>query len=279
MALKVLKPTTPGQRGTVLVDRSVLTAGKPIKSLTVTIKGPTGRSKGKVTTRHKGGRLIRKYRIIDFKRSVRNVYGTITTIEYDPFRNAFVSLVVYDNGQKRYIITPHNVSVGHRIITAENASPDIGNSMPLKNIPVGQQVYNIELMPNSKGTIVRSAGTSAVLLGFDGDYAQIRLPSKEVRLFKKDCYATIGVVSNPDAKNEVLGKAGRNRWRGVRPTVRGMVMPPNAHPHGGGEAKGVIGHIPRDPWGNIRGKLTRRKRNRFSKFIITNRKGRKHIKK
>ncbi len=278
MALKVLKPVTPSSRGAVRVDhKATVTAAKPLKRLTKRIRQSDGRSGGKISMHHKGGAVAKNYRTIDFGRKVRDVQGTIQTIEYDPYRNAYISLVSYQNGVKSYILTPADVKVGQSVISGEEASIEIGNATRLARIPVGTLVHNIELNPGSGGTLVRAAGLSATILGIDGDYAQLRLPSKEVRLINSNSYATIGTLSNSDFKNVVLGKAGRNRWKGVRPTTRGMAKDPSSHPHGGGEAKGVIGHTPRDKWGNIRGKLTRRKSNRFNRFRLVNRKGRKIV--
>jgi len=224
---------------------------------------------------HKGGSVKRKYRIIDFDRSIRDIEGTVETIEYDPNRNVYVSLVGYSNGVKAYMLTPEGVKVGTKVMSGDDAPIEPGNSLPLLKIPVGTQIHNIELNPGSGAVMVRSAGGVASILGFDKGYAQIRMPSKEVRLINVKCYATIGTLSNADFKNTIVGKAGRNRRKGIRPTVRGMVKSPVAHPHGGGEAKGVIGHIPRDRWGNIRGKITRRRKNKYKHLILVNRKGRK----
>lgn len=276
MALKVLKPTTASRRGTILINhKNTITTTKPESTLTLTIKKPAGRNRGKISVHHKGGSVQKKYRIIDFKRSIRGIEGQISTIEYDPNRNVYISLVTYTNGQKAYMLTPEGVKVGDKVTAGEDAPIEIGNSLPLSKIPVGTSIHNIELNPGSGGVMVRSAGMSATLMGFDKDKAQIKLPSKEVRIINASCYATIGTLSNADYKNIVLGKAGRNRWKGVRPTVRGMVKPPSEHPHGGGEAKGVIGHVAKDRWGNVKGTKTRRKKNRFAKNILMNRKGQK----
>jgi large subunit ribosomal protein L2 len=279
VALKILKPVTPSSRGTVLVAKKKdTTRSTPTRSLTRRLKKSSGRSHGKISTHHKGGGNAKRYRIIDFKRGIRDLAGVITSIEYDPNRNVYISLVVYENGQKTYILTPQGVNVGDKVSAGDNASADIGNAMPLNKIPVGTQVHNIEINPGSGGVMVRAAGMSATLMGFDEDNrAQIKLPSKEVRLVNSACYATIGTLSNTDNKNTKKGKAGRNRWLGIRPTVRGMVKPPSDHPHGGGEAKGVIGHVVKDRWGNIRGKNTRRKKNRFSQLRLVNRKGQKIV--
>jgi large subunit ribosomal protein L2 len=278
MALKVLKPTTAGQRGTILINhKGTVTTSKPEKSLTYESKKQAGRSHGAITVRHKGGAVKKKYRVVDFKRLVRNIVGTVMTIEYDPNRNVYISLINHSNGQKSYILTPQGLQVGSKVMAGDEATPEIGNAMPIRRIPAGSQIHNIEVNPGSGGAMVRAAGLSATIMGFDGDKAQIKLPSKEVRIVNANCYATIGALSNADYKNTVIGKAGRNRRKGIRPTVRGMVMPPNSHPHGGGEAKGVIGHVAKDVWGNVRGKKTRRVKHRFTKNILVNRKGRKIV--
>jgi large subunit ribosomal protein L2 len=276
VALKVLKPTNASRRGTILIDHSkVVTTDKPLKKLTVTLKRAVGRSGGKISVRHRGGKGTVKYRIIDFKRSIRDIEGTVATIEYDPNRNVYISLVKYSNGQVAYILTPQGIEVGTKVMAGDEAPLTTANALPLNKIPVGTPIHNLELNPGSGGTMVRAAGTTATLMGFDKGKAIIKLPSKEMRLLNSNCYATIGVLSNADDKNTVIGKAGRNRWKGVRPTVRGMVMPPSEHPHGGGEAKGVIGHVAKDKWGNVKGTKTRRKKNRFTKNILVNRKGQK----
>jgi large subunit ribosomal protein L2 len=276
VALKVLKPTNASRRGTILVDhKASITTDKPFKKLTVTLKRAVGRSGGRISVRHRGGKGTIKYRIIDFKRSLRDVEGTIATIEYDPNRNVYISLIQYLNGQVGYILSPQGVKVGDKVMAGEDSPVNLGCALPVRKIAIGTEIHNIELNPGSGGVMVRAAGLSATLMGFDKDKAQIKLPSKEIRLINADCYATIGVLSNADHKNIVLGKAGRNRWKGVRPTVRGMVMPPSEHPHGGGEAKGVIGHVAKDKWGNVKGTKSRRKKNRFTQNILVNRKGQK----
>lgn len=276
--LKKLKPVTPSTRSIIRLNyNSIVTTKAPEKSLIEIIKGPTGRTKGKITVHHKGGRLKRYYRIVDFKRKIRNLEGVVKTIEFDPNRSSLISLVSYSNGQKAYILTPEGLKVGDKIIAGENAPLSIGNALPLEKIPTGTPIHNIELNPGSGCVLVRSAGTSATITGFDGKYAIVRLPSKEVRFINSQCYATIGVVSNADWRNRVVGKAGTNRLRGIRPTVRGMAKDPKSHPHGGGEGKGVIGHIPKDRWGNIRGKITRRVKNRYNFMRLYNRKGQKIV--
>lgn len=276
--LKKLKPITAATRSIVRINyKDVVNAKRPEKSLIEVLKGSFGRSRGKITVHHKGGRLKRFYRIIDFKRKIREVEGVVKTIEYDPNRSALISLIYYSNGQKAYILTPEGLKVGDKIIASENATPTVGNSLPLYKIPTGIPIHNIELNPGSGGVLVRSAGVSATIAGFDGDLAIVKLPSKEVRLINAKCFATIGAVSNFDWKNRVIGKAGSNRLKGIRPTVRGMAKDPKSHPHGGGEGKGVIGHIPKDRWGNIRGKITRRVKNRYNFMRLYNRKGQKIV--
>jgi large subunit ribosomal protein L2 len=278
VALKVLKPVTPSSRGQVRINhKATVTTSKPTKRLTKHVKQAKGRSHGKISMHHQGGGVKKLYREIDFGRKIREVVGKVETIEYDPNRNVYISLIAYQNGTKAYILNPEGVKVGDKVQAGDEVSIEVGNATKLSRIPVGTPIHNIELNPGSGGTLVRSAGSSATILGVDKEFAQVRLPSKEVRLINSNSYATIGTLSNSDYKNIVLGKAGRKRWKGVRPTTRGMVQDPASHPHGGGEAKGVIGHTPRDKWGNIRGKLTRRKRNRFNKFRLVNRKGRKIV--
>lgn len=275
-SLKVLKPYTPSSRGTVRIDySSVVTTDEPEKSLIVMIKKPKGRSGGKITTHHKGGGVKRYYRIIDYKRKIRGIEGIVKTVEYDPNRSSLISLVVYPNGIKAYIISPEGIKVGDKVMAGEDAPLKIGNALPLCKIPVGTEIHNIELNPGAGGVLVRAAGSKAVLIGFTGKYAQVRMPSKEVRLINSQCYATIGVVSNSDWINRNVGKAGSNRLKGIRPTVRGMAKDPASHPHGGGEGRGVIGHVPKDRWGNVRGKVTRRKKNRYNFMRLIDRKGRK----
>lgn len=277
MALKVLKPVTASNRGTILVDhKSNVSGARPTRSLTKIVKKSSGRSHGKISVHHKGGGNQRRYRVIDFKRQVRDIQGVVETIEYDPNRNVYISLIVYTNGQKSYILAPEGLTVGSKVMAGENAPLLTGNALPLNKIPLGTAVHNIEINPGSGGVMVRTAGSSAVLMGFDeAGKAQLKLPSKEIRLVHPNCYATIGTLSNSELKNTKIGKAGRNRWKGIRPTVRGMVKPPSDHPHGGGEAKGVIGHVAKDRWGNVKGKKTRRVNHRFTQMILVNRKGTK----
>ena len=273
MALKIFKPITPGTRGRVDLVRDHLTAKKPEKTLTLGMVSHAGRGGGgRISVRHQGGGHKRKYRDIDFKRNKHGIPGTVKTIEYDPNRSANIALVYYADGDKRYIIAPKGLQVGQKIMAGEGASPTVGNALPLALIPVGFTVHNIELQLGRGGQLARSAGTSAMIAGNEGDYVIIRLPSSEMRRVNGRCYATIGVVGNEDHMNVRLGKAGRRRWMGVRPTVRGMAMNPVDHPLGGGEGAGK-GRNPVTPWGQpCKGYKTRNKRKTSSKFIISRRK-------
>ena len=273
MALKVHKPITPGTRGRIDLKRDELTTNRPEKSLTSGKKRGSGRDgQGRITVRHKGGGHKRRYREIDFKRDKHGVPGTVQTIEYDPNRSANIALIFYADGEKRYIIAPKGLEVGQKILSGENAAPTVGNALPLEAIPVGFTVHNIELTIGKGGQLARSAGASALVAAKEGDYVTIRLPSSEVRLVHKKCYATIGIVGNEDRMNTQLGKAGRSRWLGVRPTVRGMSMNPVDHPLGGGEGRGK-GRNPVTPWGQpCKGFKTRKKRKVSSNFIVSRRK-------
>ena len=273
MALKIFKPITPGTRGRVDLVRNHLTAKKPEKTLTSGMVSHAGRGGGgRISVRHQGGGHKRKYRDIDFKRNKHGIPGTVKTIEYDPNRSANIALVYYADGDKRYIIAPKGLQVGQKIMAGETAAPTVGNALPLGLIPVGFTVHNIELQLGRGGQLARSAGTSAMIAGNEGDYVIIRLPSSEMRRVNSKCYATIGVVGNEDHMNVRLGKAGRKRWMGVRPTVRGMAMNPVDHPLGGGEGAGK-GRNPVTPWGQpCKGYKTRNKRKTSSKFIISRRK-------
>jgi large subunit ribosomal protein L2 len=255
-------------------DFKELTGTKPTKSLLVSSHSSKGRNnQGKITIRHRGGGHKRRYRLIDFKRNKRNSIGKIVSIEYDPNRNARIALVQYEDGDKRYILHPESVIAGNQIEAGPNSSLNIGNSLPLENIPLGYDVHNIELFPNKGGQIARSAGSSAKILAKEGDYVTLKLPSKEVRLVPKNCYATIGKVGNASHMNLTLGKAGRKRWLGTRPTVRGVVMNACDHPHGGGEGRSPIGRKhPCTPWGKpALGVKTRSKKKSTSIFIIRKR--------
>ena len=271
MALKKLKPVTPGQRGVVLVDRSELHSGKPFKTLTEGMRRTGGRnSSGRLTARNTGGGHRRRYRLIDFKRQKRDVVATVDRLEYDPNRTAFIALVTYKDGEKSYVLAPQKLVAGMEIVAGEKADIKPGNALPLKNIPVGTIVHNIELKKDKGGQIARSAGCYAQVVGRDGDYIQIKLNSGEMRLILGECYATIGAVSNADNRNINLGKAGRNRWRGIRPHTRGTAMNPVDHPLGGGEGRN-FGRHPKSPTGKLaRGPKTRRNK-KSNKFIMRSR--------
>lgn len=279
MALKESKPTTPTRRHTVLLDnRKRLTKKKPEKALLKNVTYNAGRNaKGRITTRHKGGRVKRRLRIIDFKREKVGVKGLIKAIEYDPNRSANLALVVYEDGEKRYILAPDGIEVGTTVVTAEDAPIRVGNVLPIKSIPSGMAVHNIELVRGNGGQLCRSAGNSAQIMGLSGEYVQIKMPSGEIRLVYGDNYATIGEVGNSDHSNVKLGKAGRKRHMGVRPSVRGMAMHAKEHPHGGGEGKGQIGGQKKDVYGNRAG-LKTRKNKRTNKFILRRRSTRRRPK-
>jgi large subunit ribosomal protein L2 len=274
MAIKIYKPYTPSTRNRSVLNFTLLSKVKPEKSLVISNQRAKGRNNaGRITTRHKGGGHKRKYRLIDFKRNKYNVKGTIISIEYDPNRNANIALVNYDDGEKRYILHPENLQIGDTIFSGKNIDIQIGNSLPLEAIPVGTDIHNIEIFPGKGGQLSRSAGTSAKILGKENDFVILRLSSKEIRLFKKECVATVGKISNADFYNVVLGKAGRNRWLGNRPAVRGSVMNPVDHPHGGGEGRCPIGRPrPLTPWGKpALGIKTRKRKNKSDIFIIRSR--------
>jgi large subunit ribosomal protein L2 len=274
MGIKIYKPYTPSSRNKSVLDFSILSKVEPEKSLVVANHRANGRNnQGRITIRHKGGGHKRKYRLIDFKRNKYDVAGKVMSIEYDPNRNAFISLINYEDGEKRYILHPENLKVGDSISTGKTAAIQIGNSLPLENIPLGTDVHNVELFPGKGGQLIRSAGTSAKVLAKENDFVVLRLSSKEIRLFKKECYATVGRISNSDFYNVVLGKAGRSRWLGIRPTVRGSVMNPVDHPHGGGEGRCPIGKPrPLTPWGKpALGVKTRKRKNKSDMFIIRSR--------
>ena len=276
MALKSYKPTTPGQRGLVLIDRSELWKGRPLKALTEGISKHAGRNNtGRITMRRKGGGAKRLYRKVDFKRNKMDMLAVVERIEYDPNRTAFIALVKYDDGELCYIIAPQRLAIGDKIISANKADIKPGNTMPFTGMPIGSIVHNIELKPGKGGQIARSAGTYAQFIGRDGAYAQIRLSSGELRIVRQECRATIGAVSNPDHGNQNMGKAGRNRHKGIRPSVRGVVMNPVDHPHGGGEGRTSGGRHPVTPWGKpTKGARTRTNR-RTDKFIIRSRHSKK----
>ncbi|HHW90577.1 MAG TPA: 50S ribosomal protein L2 [Clostridiales bacterium] len=271
MAIKRLRPMTPGTRFKTVIDYSALTKKKPEKSLLVSLNRTGGRNnQGKITVRHIGGGSRRKYRIIDFKRNKDNVPAKVAAIEYDPNRTAFIALLHYADGEKRYILAPLGLQVGDTVMSGENADIKAGNAMPLESVPVGTMVHNIELQPKRGGQLVRSAGGAAQLMAKEGKYATLRLPSGEMRMVPIACRATIGQVGNVDSELISLGKAGRKRHLGIRPGVRGVAMNPVDHPHGGGEGKSPVGMpSPMTPWGKkARGFKTRKKKNRSDKFII-----------
>ena len=274
MAIKFYKPTSPGRRFMSVSAFEEITCDKPEKSLTVTLKKHAGRnSRGKITVRHRGGGYRPKYRIIDFKRRKDGIPGKVSAIEYDPNRSANIALIVYADGEKRYIIAPNKLGVGDVIVSGADADIKVGNALPLRNIPVGTVIHNIELKPGRGAQLVRSAGNGAQLMAKEGDYAQVRLPSGEVRKIRIECRATIGEVGNLDHENIKIGKAGKKRHMGIRPTVRGSVMNPNDHPHGGGEGRAPIGRKgPVTPWGKPALGLKTRKKNKASdKYIVKRR--------
>ncbi len=259
MALKSYKPNTPGQRGLVLVSRESLWSGKPEKTLTIGLSKSGGRNnKGRVTARRRGGGHKRLYRMIDFKRNHFEIPAKVERIEYDPNRSAFIALLLYNDGKKSYILAPQRLAVGDTVVSSAKADIKPGNALPLANIPVGTIIHNVELKPGKGGQIARSAGTYVQLVGRDQSYSILRLNSGEQRMTRSECMATIGAVSNPDNKNIKLAKAGRSRWLGRRPSVRGVAMNPIDHPHGGGEGKTSGGRHPVTPWGKpTKGKKTR----------------------
>lgn len=269
MALKKYNPVTPSQRGLVRTDRSALWKGDPVKQLTVGLRKTGGRNNlGRITSRHIGGGHKKLYRLIDFKRNKYDIAGTVERIEYDPNRTAFIALIKYEDGQLSYILAPAKLKEGDQVMSGQNVDIKVGNALPLKNIPTGSVIHNIEMKPGKGGQIARSAGASANLVGKDSGYAQIKLSSGEIRLILLECFATIGELSNQDKKNINIGKAGRNRWLGNRPHVRGVAMNPIDHPHGGGEGKTSGGRHPVTPWGKpTKGKKTR-KNKLTSQFIL-----------
>ncbi len=259
MALKTYNPTTPGRRGLVLVDRAGLWKGKPEKSLTEGLRNKGGRNNnGRITARRRGGGHKRRYRIIDFKRLKHDVEATVLRLEYDPNRTAFIALIKYADGELSYILAPQRLREGDKIISGDTVDIKPGNAMPMQNIPVGTIIHNVEMKVGKGGQIARSAGTYAQIIGKDQGYAQLRLNSGELRMVRAECMATVGAVSNPDQQNIKLGKAGRKRWLGKRPSVRGVAMNPIDHPHGGGEGRTSGGRHPVTPWGKpTKGKRTR----------------------
>lgn len=275
MATKKYSPTSPSRRFMTVQDFSELTKKKPEKSLLDSLKNRAGRNNtGRITVRHRGGGNRAKYRIIDFKRDKDGIKAVVSAIEYDPNRTANIALLTYTDGEKRYILAPNQLKVGDEIQSGVDADIKPGNALPIANIPVGTLIHNIELKPGKGAQLVRSAGSAAQLMAKEGDYAHVRLPSSEVRLISMNCKATIGQVGNLEHENITIGKAGRKRWLGIRPTVRGVVMNPVDHPHGGGEGKSPIGKPgPVTPWGKpTLGLKTRKKKKPSDKFIVKRRK-------
>ncbi len=276
MGIKVYKPTTNGRRDMTTLTNEEITTSKPEKSLLVKLNYKAGRNNsGSITVRHKGGAQGRQYRLIDFKRNKDNIPGKVATIEYDPYRSANIALINYLDGEKRYIIAPDELKVGQTILSGEKVDIKVGNTMPIVNIPVGTVIHNIELHPGHGGQIARSAGASAQILGREERYVLVRLTSGEVRRILNECRATVGVVGNLDYSLVNIGKAGRTRHMGIRPTVRGSVMNPNDHPHGGGEGRQPVGRkSPMTPWGKVAlGKKTRKTKNKTDKLIVRRRNG------
>ena len=276
MPLKTFRPVTPSNRYKVLPDFQEITTDKPEKSLLRPLKKSGGRNnRGRITCRHRGGGHKRKYRIIDFKRRKFDIEGTVATVEYDPNRTCRIALIEYTDGEKAYILAPAGIKVGDKIVSSETAAPSIGNATPLSNVPLGTSIHNIELTPGSGGKIARSAGQFAVLSNREDGVALVKMPSGEIRKFNDRCLCTIGQVGNRDHMNEVSAKAGRTRWKGIRPTVRGMCMNPVDHPNGGGEGKSKSGggrqHL-KSPWGHVKGQKTRQKHKGSDKFIVQRRK-------
>jgi large subunit ribosomal protein L2 len=276
--MKIYKPTTPSRRGMTGIDFSQLSKKRPEKRLLKYIKRNAGRSSasGRITTRHKGGGVKKLYRIIEFSQTKKDLPAKVIALEYDPNRTAFIALIEYKDNERQYIIAPQNLKIGEEIIFSESAPLTPGNRMKLKNIQVGTMVYNVELEPGKEGKAVRSAGSSAQVLAQDEDYTSLKMPSTEIRKFRGECFASIGMVSNPENRFYNTGKAGKNRLRGIRPTVRGSAMNPVDHPHGGGEGRQPIGlKYPKTPWGKHALGVKTRKRNKWSnKLIIQRRKSR-----
>ena len=274
MGIRYYKPTSPGLRGMTVSTFEEITATKPEKSLTVTLKKTAGRNnRGMITVRHKGGGYRLKYRVIDFKRNKDGIPATVSTIEYDPGRSANIALVVYADGEKKYIIAPKGLEVGMKVVSGSGADIQVGNALPLSEIPTGTLLHCIELKPGKGAQMVRSAGNAAQLIAKEGDFASLRLPSGEVRKVRLNCKAVIGEVGNGEHANIQYGKAGRKRHMGIRPTVRGSVMNPNDHPHGGGEGKAPVGRkSPVTPWGKpALGYKTRKKKNASNQYIVKRR--------
>jgi large subunit ribosomal protein L2 len=273
MAIKVYKPTSPGRRGMSVSTFEELTRSTPERSLLRPLQARSGRNnQGRVTVRHRGGGHKRMYRLIDFRRDKHGIPARVSTIEYDPNRSARIALLTYSDGEKRYILAPVGLKVGNQIMSGAEAEVRVGNAMPLRNIPLGTVVHNVELQPGRGGQMARSAGVGAQVLAKEGDMAQLRLPSGEVRRVAMSCLATIGQVGNTDHANLNLGKAGRKRWLGIRPTVRGTAQDPNSHPHGGGEGRSPVGMPgPKTPWGKPALGYKTRKNKRTEKYIVRHR--------
>lgn len=273
MAVKSFKPTSPGKRFVTVADFSDITTDTPERSLVEPLKNNAGRNnKGRITVRHRGGGHKRLYRIIDFKRNKDGIPAKVATIEYDPNRTCRIALLNYADGEKRYIIAPNGLKVGDKVESGPDADIKVGNALALKNIPVGTVIHNIELKPKKGAQMCRSAGASAQLMAKEGDYAHVRMPSGEVRLVHVDCRATIGQVGNIEHENITIGKAGRSRWMGKRPTVRGVVMNPVDHPHGGGEGRSPVGRNPVTPWGKPALGARTRNNKQTDKMIVKRRK-------
>ncbi len=274
MATRKINPTSPAQRGMTRPDYSELSKVAPEKSLLKPLRKSGGRNNtGRITTRHIGGGHKQAYRMIDFKRDKVGIIGFVKTVEYDPNRNVRISLIAYADGEKRYILTPEHLKVGDTVLAGVDADIKVGNALPLEAIPLGTMVHNIELSPKRGGKMVRSAGMGAQLMAKEGDYVTLKLPSSEMRMVRKECSATIGVLGNSEFKNLKTGKAGRNRHLGIKPTVRGVTMNPVDHPHGGGEGKTGPGGNPKTPWGKpALGRKTRNKKKASSKLIVRRRK-------
>ena len=279
MSLKEFTPNTPSERYKVLPSFDEITKHKPEKSLLTPLKRSGGRNNtGRITTRHIGGGHKRHYRLIDFKRGKHDAPATVVGIEYDPNRTCRIALIQYKDGQKSYILAPAGLETGASVVSGEKVAPKVGNAMPLKSVPLGTAIHNIELIPGNGGKVARAAGQQAILSNREGGWALVKMPSGEIRRFNENCYCTIGTVGNRDHMNEVSGKAGRTRWQGVRPTVRGMCMNPVDHPNGGGEGKSKSGggrqHLT-SPWGHAKGQKTRKPKKVTSTFIVESRHNKK----
>ncbi|NDK09196.1 50S ribosomal protein L2 [Candidatus Gracilibacteria bacterium] len=277
MGLKKFKPTTPGRRGMTGIDYSDLTVSTPNKALTTSLKRSAGRNNtGRITIRHKGSGHAKKYRLVDFfMTDKKTIPAKVETVEYDPYRSGFIALICYADGERRYILAHNTIKVGDSIITNDSAQLTDGNRMEIGNIPVGIKVFNLELIVGQGASSIRSAGTYGTINSQEGEYTQVKMPSGEIRLVHKKCFATVGQVSNPDHNQVVIGKAGRSRWMGKRPTVRGKAMNPVDHPHGGGEGRSPIGmKAPKTPWGMVAlGKKTRSRKKTTGRWILKTRKG------